>query len=1179
MLAEEGYGIEDWATQTPAEYLGVGKGVFEIDLNRFREAVADDLSGHKKSYSTEALSETDWDAKLRERYAQEEADFNQAEALLNVLEGGRGAELFDKIAERKANESERQELFRLVEDAGANRRDIENLIAEAELEAPEIVPSSVPSPRKGPAQQFGFVQEGLEAQTTLPKPDSQREKLTREEYLRQSNAVSKNIGEDAQAQVGRLRESSDAKVKARANELWNQARQGSVKNIKETIATLAKADELNLKGQTIDDYANQGVMFGEQPTAKEVSDLRQLRGQGGFVNIGSAKYVPAKTPLLQEVERITQSKPPRAVGAALRSVPTRLQTALTSEFTPLRKLEQKLYGDKRILGVDMARKFEQVAGAPGKAQADIIEFRKNVIEPIRSHADDFNSYLFLKRVADRLATDPDRKRVGNWTPLKAQAGLAELETKVGPDVMARLEKAGKVYQVEMRKALDLQVESGRMSPDLYQQIVDSADFYAPFKVLKYIEGEGVAGSGRNIGTTQALTKKITGIDSEDFQIGNILQSSAEQIVRSRILAEKNLKMLELDKLADIDTAGELIARVKSDARPRPGYETVRYFKNGELSLLEVQKPVAKAVEGLNEAQAGLISKTLMVARHPFRMGATSANAAFQVVNLAFADLPRATLISRYGVRSPLDIVRYPMDWTYSAYTSFTGNFGKPNPLYMDWLRSGAANSTIQRELTPGVFKPTLGLGRGPRHLAKSVINTIPKFANAIEETSKILGIRRGMRIEGIEKLSGEARQQAMDRIVTEVRNYSGSPDFARRGTETRQLNLLFMFLNARIQGTSADLARLAGRTGAKDAAVTWGRLGIAIGIPTTMLALVNLSPDYKEDYDKVPEWEREHYWMIPRESHFINEDTGERVRDYWRIPKREISQIMANTIESGIRFAHEGDPKEAGKWSVQMLESLSPVNITGKTVMERGESVIGSTNPVIKLPVETFTGRDTFRHREIVPEYMKKADPKEQYRASTPRGYVEAGKRLGVSPLTVEHVTQGATGGGLGQFAIRQAPPGRSPLTQYPILKRFVRSGALAEDAGMGERVQQAERDETTRQVIRRREAVKLLASWRGLSDSEVTNKLSAIREKDPKLAEKIGEMRKEQGRGLTSVDRQIAQLGIESGDREKFIRNELSRMKTQAERDVFIEDLKKKGLLPRLKKKGSPPQRPQPTF
>src|ERR1051325_7632628 len=324
---------------------------------------------------------------------------------------------------------------------------------------------------------------------------------------------------------------------------------------------------------------------GEAPKAV----LRKRAGEGGFAVLREG--APKAGPALEDARRAVRLEPPstsKRVVAGIKSIPERVQTALTSEFTPLRKLEAAVRSDKPV--VDIARKFEQVAGAPAKAEADFIDFKKAVVDPLRQDADDFNSYLFLKRVEDRLTRDPETKRVADWTVEKARQGLDELKTAVGPETMKEFERTGKVYQDEMKKALKLQVDSGRMSQELYDKIVSSNDFYAPFKVLKYIEeGEGMAGAGRRIATTQQLTKKITGIDSTDFQVGNILQASAEQIMRSRVLAEKNLKMQDLAKLAD--TPNELIKKVETDVHPRPGFEIVRYYENGKPQGLEVSHDV------------------------------------------------------------------------------------------------------------------------------------------------------------------------------------------------------------------------------------------------------------------------------------------------------------------------------------------------------------------------------------------------------------------------------------------------------------------------------------------------------------------------------------------------------------------------------------------------------------
>src|SRR5262249_21940664 len=140
-------------------------------------------------------------------------------------------------------------------------------------------------------------------------------------------------------------------------------------------------------------------------------------------------------------------------------------------------------------------------------------------------------------------------------------------------------------------------------------------------------------------------------------------------------------------------------------------------------------------------------------------------------------------------------------------------------------------------------------------LAKTVLKIPAEFAKAIEETNKIVGIKRAMRFEGVE--SGKQLAHQVPEAVTEVRRFSGSPDFGSQGkwTEAARLNLLYMFLNARIQGAVADIGRLAGRDGAGPAASMWARLGIPVAMATAAAYYVNRLPQYKKDFDKRPERE------------------------------------------------------------------------------------------------------------------------------------------------------------------------------------------------------------------------------------------------------------------------------------------------------------------------------------
>jgi hypothetical protein len=226
-----------------------GYGPFEKPGD-FLYALERDILGEKQRVLTG--EEVDWEAKTRERYAQEEREFSQAESLVNILETGRGAELFDKIAEGKANESERQELSRIVAEAGADQRDLDTLITEAELErtAPETIPTPTSRPRE--AAQLGFVEEGLTQQTAPPpKLPDQRSRLIEEQKTRD-------------------RERDPERAAA--------------------IDQLASIRE---RGMTVDEFARQGSLLGEAVSPERLQLLRDLeKGETSAFPEGQLRFGP-----------------------------------------------------------------------------------------------------------------------------------------------------------------------------------------------------------------------------------------------------------------------------------------------------------------------------------------------------------------------------------------------------------------------------------------------------------------------------------------------------------------------------------------------------------------------------------------------------------------------------------------------------------------------------------------------------------------------------------------------------------------------------------------------------------------------------------------------------------------------------------------------------------------------
>ena len=852
-------------------------------------------------------------------------------------------------------------------------------------------------------------------------------------------------------------------------------------------------------------------------------------------------------------------------AGAVKGARNRIETGFVNKFRPIDILEKNITAEAGVgkPEVKLSKKFEQIPGASGKAANQIKQLDRQVLRDLKDQKlEDLNAYMFLRRSFDRLADDPKRKKVGTLTIEQTKAGLDALKAEVGPEGFQRIEDAAEDFQAAQYNSLMLQVQSGRLSLDAFNAIRESSDFYAPFKVTKHYENiELRDGTANNIATAAPLTREIVGISDDDTKISNPYEAGREQMLRSRMLADKNMKMQALAALADIDPSGTFVKKIKEGQDPGEGFDSVPYFENGVKKRLAVPPDVARALRGMNATQSGLVMKTARRAAALFRAGATTANLAFQPVNLFFADQPRLAIESKYGVRKPQDLYRFPLDFIHSMYSSFTGNFSNGNQLYRDFLDSGAANSTIQQEIRGAdVRVPTLFKSRSGRAVHR-IIRTPGDMANAIEETTKLMGLKRGLRAEGFKSVAEAQRAGRLDAIAAEVRNFAGSPDFFRRGEKTAEWNLIFMFMNARIQGTVATLGRLAGASGTKDAALAWSRLSAVVGVPTAALMLHNQRQEYKDDYEKLSENERNNYFMIPRDSYFTNEQ-GERVRDYWRIPKRETIKLFANTIESSLRFAEDKDPEGLADFATDTLVNLTPINVEGDNIQERMESVVSGTNPLIKVPVEIATGRNTWLHRDVVPERVAMRSPENQYYDSTNESFKAAAQSLPDwfpdflrSPLQLENTVKGLTAGLLTQVIVKKPLEGREGVTEWPVFKRFFRSRHV-DRADFYEAANEALRDQADKQFQLGLKAEELNIKSKTLEPQDRLKLMSETRKASKQLFDKWKAVRESEDRGLDASHRMMLRLQTNNGARAKFIADRLRRIDDPVKRNEYASEL-----------------------
>ena len=894
----------------------------------------------------------------------------------------------------------------------------------------------------------------------------------------------------------------------------------------------------------------------------------------------------AQTMTLEGQKKMFEHAPDAVTTAeVIKRFPGKVISEFQNALHEITRVEEKLRGSRPDL--PMGDRFSLIAGAAGKAEVafePLLKLRKDLLKDVEPS--DLNVYLFNKRTIDRLTTqarneaaglDKASREVLDYEISISERLLRDQEAQLGPDKWSRLEAFSNAYQKDADDNLRLVMASGLMSQKQYDQIKADNGFYAPFKVMKHLYGrEGMEGvnTSTSMGSSVPFTKAVSGITDQELKLGDMMIAAAENKLRAQVLAEKNRMMTDFASLVPLDTNGDFIRRIAPHSKAPSGWETVSYSKDGLVQNLAVTPEIAKSLKGLNPAQLGVYTGALKAMSTGLRVGATTALVAFQTFN-HLRDQFRMTAMSKAGVRSIDDLVEFPLDYLTGLSSSLLKAFGYNTNLTKEYLASGAAGATMSSNLRDNPYMRAAQAGNHApmaRLLGipvESIIDTAAKIGNVLEETTKMTGFRRLARSENLNNLTGQAQKEALERVVYEVRNYVGSPDFAKAGNIGRELNAIFMFYNARLQGQTADMRRLIGRSGGpKEAAIAASKLTLMVGVPTTYIWFMNQRPENEKDYESLSKFEKMAYLNIPRyddngQPFYLKNAKGQMVRQYYRAPKFDIYSQMANLVEGGLNFSKTKDPMALARAGESFLEGLSPLPISGDTLAQRAESVVSGMNPAVKTLVELGTGRNTFRHQPIVPRNLENTSPEKQYTDATPEFFKRAAAAVPQSfgpsfrsPLQLERITENLTGGALTQL-MKKTPEGVDPRKSNPILSRFFSGPSVANEEtwDLLDKLRTSDAD----QYIERDRKLKDLIKRKG-SESWPTEVLNFVREDPEPNGRSILQALKDETAGTTDADRTARRLSQES--RAAYANAAMDKMKTPEGKARVLRQLVDRGVV-----------------
>lgn len=802
---------------------------------------------------------------------------------------------------------------------------------------------------------------------------------------------------------------------------------------------------------------------------------------------------------------------PESVKLNIKNFGNSIETSIVDKYSPIRHIQEGI---------------EQVIKRPIEFEKDAYKAARlypGVFSKIDSKLNDLKSAVginepYLKQMEQIMAAERMIERSsrnidnpGGITLDQAKKSLDEIKAVMGEPLYNQV--YGSVSKIRSQLDDTLKESIGTLiSPEQYANIKANNQFYTPFEVLKHMaddldsipRGSGFRATTPGalkavIGTTNEINRPM---DSVIHYITKLTQSIEGQKVRSKIVG-----LRELDKGME-----DIIIPISKDISIPEGFKKISVFKNGVKEEYAVPAVLSDVVDGLNKESADFISKVAASTGRFLREGATSLSLPFSL-----SQLPRDIIQAKFT--SPIG---YGLnDWG----RGFTAAITK-NKLYDEWLRSGGAFSNYQ-----SVF--------GRNKISKTEQLFTPLSDKILNVTNPLTWLRKAAEIsEQSTRVGVFSRAKRMGLSLPEAAYISrnSTVDFARQGTKMQIANMWVPFLNARTQGT-LNVLESAQKNPKKFALLATS----LIGMPATSTYFWN-KQNYPDVYDTIPQYYKDNNFMF---IYGREKDQDGKWLNVLSIPKGDIGKVLGNPLENFYEWTFYNRPQNFAEIATKIADNISPVSVTNP--------LSSITPPVVKAGLEAKFNKNMFTGNEIVPQQLKNASPRQQYKDTTAPIAVAIGDLFNVSPLKIEN-TFSTVGGSFGRMILSPTEPAKT------FKNKFI--GAPYQiNTQEKERIFNSIVEETENQDAKNyrlvRQAIKELPT---IAQQDVQTYIRNKFSRNEKAFKTFIDMQNDINSGVDWIDKQIRQRPYE--DRIKFIKEYSEYLDTNEERLEFMGDAFKKKLL-----------------
>lgn len=842
-----------------------------------------------------------------------------------------------------------------------------------------------------------------------------------------------------------------------------------------------------------------------------------------------------------------------------------LRTRWIDRFDSLDRAQRKLAVIKEEPLTESERFFrnarEAMPSAHAKAQYRLQELFGDADRGVVGTMSQYSEVEDLVKARAMKLDFIDRAKRGDIVPsgetlAELQAGLRRLEAGAA-GFNPLVQKGVMDINAYNRRLLEDRLKAGLIDQELFDKLLATHPNYLPHNVVSKVDEDLFKAlkiqDTMNVSATDI--KRTIGGAFED--IADPFEQMVSSTRRAEILIERNNVLAGMVEAQEKYGMIDDMYRVTDVSQLGDDVPTISLFRNGKQEVWAVPKDVEIAIKG--EAPMFQVPQWYKRIQNTFKKFTTQLNISFSLPNVA-RDRQTAGVTARIFIE---DLAKQSGDPEVLRIAEMTAD--EIEELYK---KSGGFGASIFEDGAPAAEQMDFLKKRGFwRELGNKVspVEIVSNINEALEQSTRMAVFRQGL-----------ARGLSPKDAAFASRN--ATLDFARMGTQMKELNAAIPFLNARVQGFQNMIT-----TAKLDPAVFSRMMYYTAVFPT--MALHNWNSQFSS-YANISKYYQDNYWnIITGEEDSVDKDGNPiKVPNFISIRKGEAQAVVANPINWFFNRMDGIDPRSTKAMILDTIGSASPVSFGGFDGSNPFSAIISQMGPIPSLVTGLATNKDPYRGSSIVPEKRIGASPELQFKKTTPAILKDLARITGIPaaklefainsfggvPQDITQIVNAIQGVSKGE-GLRLNPLTDSTFGQFaraPILRRFFRQSDESgnpKDAAELEAAKEEERTLIDSQLKVYDQAGEVYTNLNKLPDNKARNQwIKEYEAKNGPISQEVKDKVKDLRKRSVSVE------GISKADsanrRATKIHTRVLMMKQAGEPrervNAFLEELKAKAIL-----------------